>query len=334
MKESDIRPQALFNRYLDLVRRDVALYFTDQSGFIDVACPACGGATVARRFVKDGFGYRECADCFSLYQSPRPSGEALARFYQEAESVHFWGTEFYRETAEARREKLFAPRARDVAALADRHLGAGSLRFLDIGPGYGTFLEEVARLNRFAKVGGVEPAPSLAELCRAKGFEIIEQTVEKLPADCEKADLVTAFEVLEHVSAPREFLAGLRRILAPGGITLLTTLTADGFDIQTLWQHAKGVYPPHHINLLSVAGYERLLADAGFELVEISTPGRLDVDIVRNTLNEFPEIDVPPFLRRIVLGGDEARRAAFQQFLAANSLSSHIRIIAKAKEAP
>ena len=112
MKESDIRPQDLFNRYLELVRHDNETLFADRTGFIDIACPACGGSDIDRRFTKDGFEYCECTDCRSLYQSPRPDENTLARFYREAESVKFWGTEFYRQTAEARREKLFKPRLR------------------------------------------------------------------------------------------------------------------------------------------------------------------------------------------------------------------------------
>mgnify|MGYP002009162255 CR=1 FL=1 len=328
MKEQDIRPQDLFNQYLELVRLDNEAFFADHTNFLECDCPACGSGAVDRRFRKDGFEYRECTDCRSLYQSPRPDAATLARFYRDAESVKFWGTEFYRQTAEARREKLFKPRAHDIASLAEHHLPADpAARFCDIGPGYGTLLEEVAATERFASVRGVEPAPSLAALCRNKGFEITEATAESLPDDTPRADLVTAFEVLEHVPSPLEFMTGVGRLLADGGVALLTTLTADGFDIQTLWSRSKSVYPPHHINLLSVDGYRRLIDRAGLTCLEITTPGKLDVDIVRNILAESPEIEISPFVRRLVMDADEAARAAFQSFLADNRLSSHIRIL-------
>lgn len=328
MKESDIRPQDLFNRYLELVRRDNETLFADRSGFIDIDCPACDGSEIERRFSKDGFKYHECADCHSLYQSPRPDEDTLTRFYKEAESVKFWGTEFYRQTAEARREKLFKPRARDIATLADRYLPKGvEARFCDIGAGYGTLLEEVAATGRFDLVSGVEPAPTLAAICRDKGFEIVEAACEHLPATAPKADFLTAFEVIEHVPSPLIFLRSLKRLMADGGIALLTTLTADGFDIQTLWSHSKAVHPPHHINLLSVEGYRRLVARAGLTGVDITTPGKLDVDIVGNALKENPDIKVSPFIRRLVSESAPDTREAFQTFLAEHRLSSHIRII-------
>jgi len=122
-------------------------------------------------------------------------------------------------------------------------------------------------------------------------------------------------------------MKGVKRLMTDGGIALLTTLTADGFDIQTLWRHSKAVHPPHHINLLSVEGYRRLIERAGLTCVEIATPGKLDVDIVGNTLKENPEIEIAPFFRRLVLESAPNTRQAFQDFLAQHRLSSHIRIL-------
>ena len=47
------------------------------------------------------------------------------------------------------------------------------------------------------------------------------------------------------------------------------------------------VAPPHHINFMSTEGLVILLERAGFEILNIETPGELDVDIVENMLNEF-----------------------------------------------
>lgn len=328
MKEADIRPAALFDRYLQLSRQDAMGLAKDSAGFVDATCPACGGhgPNVLRKWDYD---YRQCTACGSLYLGRRPTAAQLEHFYDTAESVRFWGTDFYKQTAEARREKMFRPRAEQVRALADQLTLPASARFIDIGAGYGIFLEELRALNRFAQVEGIEPAADLAAICRDKGFPIHQARLEDLADGACAADLVSAFEVLEHVLDPLTFLQGVRRILAPGGITVLTTLTADGFDIRSLWDHAKSVYPPHHINLLSVEGYRRLLARAGLELVEITTPGKLDVDIVVNALRDDPTLPVGGFVRHLALQADDQVREAFQTFLQTNLLSSHIRIVAR-----
>lgn len=332
MKESDIRPQALFDRYLELSRQDIDRFFSGHSSLHEVPCPACASEHHEFGLEKLGFRYVTCCDCGSLYASPRPTPEVINTYYRESEAVKFWGTHFFKETAEARRAKMFKPRAQLVGKWADRIGMRQPAIFVDVGSGYGIFLEEVARLGRFAEVVGIEPAPNLADVCREKGFTIIEKPVEDVEIGEVQASFMTAFEVLEHVHNPVGFLRGVQRVLQPDGLLLLTTLTVTGFDIQVLWEHSKSVYPPHHINLLSVSGIEQLVRRVGFELVELTTPGQLDIDIVRNTVNENPSITLGRFIRQLVFEVSDDVREAFQQFLQAHRLSSHIRVIARVPE--
>lgn len=200
---------------------------------------------------------------------------------------------------------------------------------VDIGAGYGTFLEEIASCGLFSQVLGIEPVHRLAEICRAKGFPIIEKGVEAVEPGEVRAGVATSFEVLEHVFDPAEFLRAARRVLRPGGLLVLTTLTSSGFDIQVLWEHARSVHPPLHMNFLSVEGMHRLMARCGFQVADLSTPGRLDVDIVENAIAQTPTLHIPRFVRTLITRG-EAARAEFQAFLQRHQLSSHMRVIARA----
>jgi len=139
MKESEIRPQALFNRYLELSRQDIARFFADQSNFVEVPCPACVSQRNEFGLEKFGFRYVTCLDCGSLYLSPRPTPEMINAYSWESEAVKFWGTHFFKEPAEARREKMFKPRAQLVAEWADRVGIEHSALFVDIGSGYEIF---------------------------------------------------------------------------------------------------------------------------------------------------------------------------------------------------
>lgn len=329
MKENDIRPPELLAQYLELACRDNERFLSDHSAFIDVPCPACGSQQVAPSFVKQGFSYCTCSDCSSLYMTPRPTDEHLNAFMAQAESVKFWSTDFYRQTADARRKMIFQPRAKSIAELAKRLEVADDATFVDIGSGYGILLEEVERLGVFGDVSGIEPSPDLVEDCRAKGFSVREQTLEDAQGAPINASFMTAFEVLEHVNDPLCFLLALKAALRPGGVALLTTLTASGFDIQTLWESSKAVYPPHHINLLSIEGYGKLIERAGLELVEITTPGVLDVDIVRNAFLSNPDLEGNRYAKTIALDASIEQRAAFQTFLKDNMLSSHLRLVVR-----
>lgn len=330
MKESDIRPRKLFNQYLELSREDISLFFSDHSRFKEIPCPACGGEKKLPGLVKHGFKYVQCSDCSSLYLSPRPPAEMYDMYYRKAESVKFWDTHFYKKTAEARRQKIYQPRAAIVAEWAKRFgvkSGDNSL-FVDIGSGYGLFLEEIKYLNLFDRIKGIEPSPNLAQKCRKRGFKVLQKYLENLAGKKLDASFATAVEVLEHVVDPLTFLDSARQILRPEGLIMLTTLTVSGFDIQALWENSKSVYPPHHINMLSVDGLHRLVERSGMELIHFCTPGELDVDIVRNILRENPQIKLSRFASAII-NSSENVRTNFQHFLKQNKLSSHAQVIVR-----
>ncbi len=128
------------------------------------------------------------------------------------------------------------------------------------------------------------------------------------------ATFATAFEVLEHLYRPARFLVSARRLLVPGGILLFTTLTVSGFDIQILWQHPKSVHPPHYLNLLSIDDIRTMVERCGFEVLELATPGGLDVEIVRNTVLENPTIPLSRFERHLVLESGTVVASAFRSF--------------------
>lgn len=333
MKELDIRPPDLFDRFLELSRSDINTFFSDKTTFDSTACPGCGSQDKEDEFSKYGFKYLVCSKCRSLYCSPRPGRAQLEAFYQDSKAVEFWVNHFYARTADARRRIMFGPRAKLALQIAlDRRETPLSPVLVDIGSGYGMLLEEARELGGFGTIVGVEPGKNFAVLCRERGFAVINKYAEELKAEDIQADVATCFEVLEHVHSPRQFLLGIRAGLRPGGRLLLTTLTSSGFDIQVLWKHNKSISPPHHLNFLSVEGMQLLFERSGYRVVKIETPGELDVDIVANAYRENKGIRRSRFVEELVMYSDEKRKAAFQDFLAAHCLSSHMRVIAERVE--
>ena len=330
MKEHEIRPRELFDAYLEVARQDINVFFADQDAFVDVACPACASADASTSFTKHGMRYCICGACESLFMSPRPTREAIDRYYRESASSKFWAERFFPETAEARRVQIFRPRAEMIADLVGR-IDVPSPRVVaDVGAGYGIFLEELERLSVFDEVVAIEPSTDLAQTCIARGFRVIERTVEDVRPEDLRASVMTSFEVLEHLFDPVDFLVSIRRLLAPGGLLVFTTLTSSGWDIQTLWERSKSVSPPHHINLLTTEGLTQLVERAGLELVEMATPGKLDVDIVHNMLSEDPALELPRFAEYVLRRRGPDTWAALQTFLQDHQLSSHVRVVARA----
>ncbi len=326
MKEQDIRPDHLLQRYLELSARDADSCFGSASR-TDIPCVACGSAGAQHEFDKNGFAYARCNTCGTLFQCPRPPIAAFEHFYRNSESSRYWAEVFFPAVAEVRREKIFRPRVQRLTALCAEK-GIAVERLIDVGAGYGIFLDEWRSRFPRSQLLAVEPSEALANECRAKGFDVIEDIVENVQGYGEYADLVVCFEVLEHVYDPLHFVRVLSRLARPGGYVFVSTLGVDGFDIQVLWKRSNSIFPPHHINFLSVAGFEQLFARAGLEGVDVTTPGQLDVDIVCNALGREPALlDGQRFLRHML--SNDARAAAFQQFLAANQLSSHTWVIGR-----
>lgn len=158
---------------------------------------------------------------------------------------------------------------------------------------------------------------------------IIDKGVEEVAPDELQAAVVTSFEVLEHLYSPADFLGHIYEVLLPGGLLIFTTLTISGWDLQVLWDQSKSISPPHHINLLSTEGLEKLVRRVGFWVEEIVTPGKLDVDIVRNMLAENPALSLPRFASYLLRRRDDTTWQAFQEFLQKHRLSSHVRVVAR-----
>jgi len=328
MKEADIRSPELLDRYLSLSAQDAEVFFRDRSSFADILCPGCGCAGSPEAFTKNDFRYVECEACGSLFVSPRPPREALDRYYSASPSASFWADTFFPATAENRRHNIFVPRVEQVQLLlAERGVAVSNI--IDVGAGYGIFLEEFVKRHPGIRAAAVEPGRKLADVCRSKGFETLEQPVEEATSWSGRADLVTCFEVLEHVHSLPEFVASLGRLARHGGCVLATGLGVDGFDIQVLWNRSKSVSPPHHLNFLSVSGFTQLFERLGFTDVEVMTPGRLDVDIVANaTAVGEAAPGVSRFMRLLQKRGETAQ-AELQQFLVRHRLSSHTWILAR-----
>jgi SAM-dependent methyltransferase len=320
MKEAEIRPEKLFADYLALCEQDTHTYFADARRHYG-KCPACD-AMGAPAFSKHGFDYELCSKCYTLFVNPRPPAEAFSKYYMEAPSSKFWATTFYRETAAARREKLWKPKARSVLDTLERY-HAATYAVVDIGGGYGLFAEEMRELSG-QKVTVIEPAPHLAAVCREKTLPVVEKFLEHVgERDLPRGGKAfVSFELFEHLHSPAAFLAHLRELMMVGDLFIFTTLSGAGVDIQALWQDSKSVSPPHHLNFLNPVSIRTLLERLGLQVLEVTTPGKLDVDILVNNQAHIKD----RFWRTFVASASEEAKQQWQNLIAASGWSSHMMV--------
>ena len=322
MKEHEIRPQAIFDEYLRLTEIDTITFFGDAPR-TELPCPACK-CTGIQAFVKSGFTYTECQECFTLYVSPRPVRSAFERYYTDSPSTRFWATTFYKETETARREKIWKPRAELIKSKVARF--SNIVEIVDVGGGYGTFAEEVRRISDY-QVRIIEPSKHLAEVCRRKGFPVIGKFLEKMV----KSDLgegqrcFVSFELFEHLYDPVEFLHCLNDLMHTGDLFIFTTLNGVGVDIQVLWEHSKAVSPPHHLNFFNPLSVRMLLESCGFEPMEITTPGKLDINIIENNIQHVTD----RFWRTFFRISSVTDKRDLQEYVSSHLFSSHMMVVCR-----
>jgi SAM-dependent methyltransferase len=109
-------------------------------------------------------------------------------------------------------------RHRAAYRFAAPHLGGALAIDLGCGTGYGT-AELAAGGARVIGFDRVAPAAR----ARASSARFVRGELERLPFAGGCCAVVTSFQVIEHLADPRAYLAEIVRILAPGGVLLLTT---------------------------------------------------------------------------------------------------------------
>jgi SAM-dependent methyltransferase len=299
-----------------------------KNSFRYVPCPACGSSKSSKIFDKFEQQYENCLECETVYINPRPSPDLLETYYQTSNYYKYWNDVIFPQSEEARREKIFRPRAEKIMEIVNK-MGISSPTLLEVGSGFGTFGEEVKKLGVFQKIVLVEPTPDLAATCRKRGFEVIEKPIEHVDLTPDTVDAVASFEVIEHIFSPKEFVINCARQLNTGGLLILTCPNIKGFDLQVLWNKSDSI-DPEHLNYFHPDSLCRLLTDSGFEIIDVETPGKLDAELVRKkALSGEMDLTENPFLKRVLLNDWEELGFPFQKFLADNKLSSHMWVTAR-----
>ncbi|OGF63355.1 methyltransferase type 11 [Candidatus Giovannonibacteria bacterium RIFCSPHIGHO2_01_FULL_45_33] len=327
MKEEDIRPKKNMLEEKRLRAEDIKHLMERKNEFVKIPCPACESDENRFKFSKEGFNFNECAKCSTLFINPRPTRDMLSEYYTASKSIKYWNDNIFPASENTRREQIFVPRAKKVIELCKK-FGVTTDTIVDIGAGFGTFMEEINKLNVFKRAVVIEPSPDLAETCRRKGLEVIESTIED--AKLSGANVITNFELIEHLFWPKDFLFACSKILSKGGVFILTTPNIKGFDLLTLGELSDNIEGPNHLNYFHPDSLSRLLEVCGFEVVEVLTPGKLDAEIVREKILAGKlDISKSPFLRNTLIDQWETKGEIFQCFLAENNLSSHLWIVTR-----
>jgi 2-polyprenyl-3-methyl-5-hydroxy-6-metoxy-1,4-benzoquinol methylase len=144
-------------------------------------------------------------------------------------------------------------------------------RLLDVGCGIGYFLE-VAK-ERGWEVYGTEYTDEAIEICSKKEISIKKGPLNAQQYKPESFDIITSFEVIEHINNPIQELAHFNKILRKGGLVYLTTPNFNSLLRYWLKDKYNVICYPEHLSYYTPKTLKKLFTISGFKTLKIETTG-------------------------------------------------------------
>lgn len=167
----------------------------------------------------------QCLQCGLVRANPRDDDQTLARIYQNLTDPIYEREE---------RNRKFT--ARDYLRLIQNHVPSDG-RLLDVGCSTGIFLEVLDSTDW--ELYGLEPSQWAVNIAKKRCLRatIIQGSIEHEDLPVEKFDVITLWDVLEHVTSPRRTLLHLHKLLKPGGWLFLNVPNIDSLITKVTGKH-------------------------------------------------------------------------------------------------
>jgi 2-polyprenyl-3-methyl-5-hydroxy-6-metoxy-1,4-benzoquinol methylase len=234
------------------------------AGWIDnPTCLVCGSAQRQPRWPAHGIMLFSCLDCGHHYfeRMPRDLSEVYEgpAYLEQSKDSYLSNVDY--------RLRRFARERLDLLAADKPFIGGQTL--LDVGCGTGWFLR--AAKERGYVVSGFEFSTALARFTAdSVGCSVYHSELNAITA---RFDIVTLFDVIEHVPDPVSTLRALRGALRTGGIALVFCPNFDSLAIRAAGAESNLVMPTRHLSYFTRTSVQRLCELAGMRLLWFRTAG-------------------------------------------------------------
>jgi spore maturation protein CgeB len=229
-------------------------------------CSICLSTVLSPAFICRGYQLAHCGDCGHLFVVDPIPEDVLEKAYDAgyyrttdkiAEGIEATGYSDYLANAETR-QQLFRERFSTVSRFT-----AGPGKLLDYGCAIGLFVKVAAEAGWNAR--GYERSSWAADYGRSQfGLDITVADGRLDPFGANSFNVVTLWDVLEHLQHPRRVLDLLSKWLIPGGLLALNTVNRSSLGARMAGPKWRHLAPPHHLQFYSRRSLARLLAEFGF----------------------------------------------------------------------
>ncbi|MFQ5904654.1 MAG: class I SAM-dependent methyltransferase [Candidatus Binatia bacterium] len=248
------------------------------------ACELCGRNPFEGDYLfsSDGFDLERCPSCGLVATNPRPTREAISRYYPKTYYAYRpdplgWGSQIQGMILEnlggypaaSKRPLMVRIAVRALSALLGSHISyvlpytERKGKLLDIGCGSGHFLSSARSLGW--DTYGVEIDPGAAHLAIENGHTVAVGCGEELDYPGRFFDAVTLLQVLEHCHSPMNALLECRRVIKPTGVLIVSTPNFACGDREMFLDTWRNLDCPNHLFHFTPDTLVPMLANAGFK---------------------------------------------------------------------
>jgi 2-polyprenyl-3-methyl-5-hydroxy-6-metoxy-1,4-benzoquinol methylase len=198
----------------------------------------------------------KCAHCRLVFSKYVPDDNQLQEHYMQYKRNDY-------------RSPITTSRYRELLDAFEPYRSTSKL--LDVGCGIGYFLEEA--IGKKWKVSGTELTNEAVEICRKKGIEMHKGDLKDIELAQAGFDVVTSFEVVEHLTNPAEHIKKISLLLRKGGLLYMTTPNFDSINRRLLKDKWNVIEYPEHLCYFNKTSLHHLLIENGFEKIKLRTEG-------------------------------------------------------------
>jgi len=225
-----------------------------------IRCPLCGSDSTCIIHVRKPFQVVHCNNCSLSYLNPRLKEPVMNRVYGGGKYFSDGDMTGYRDYT-SQEKSLRITFRRFLSELRRRGFASG--RILEVGCGYGYFLDEAR--DFFPYLFGTELSPEAAAHARKlPGIAIHTGDMDSLPAGWDNFDITITINVIEHIYKPLEFIIALKQTLKASGRIVVATPDFGSFWYKILGGNWPSFKIPEHVAFYTGKTLRLLLKKAGF----------------------------------------------------------------------
>jgi 2-polyprenyl-3-methyl-5-hydroxy-6-metoxy-1,4-benzoquinol methylase len=258
-----------------------------------IVCPLCNSTGSTPWALENGYTAVKCEGCGLVYVNPRPP---LQRISEASKTGVHQTNEGSLTVTFSRSEKKIRHYGKVIKTMFATEIArAEPIRWLDVGAGYGEFVEAVlSAMPPGSDVCGIEPMKPKVDSAKARGLPIVDTPLSQLEG---KFDVISLINVFSHIPNFSAFLREVVDHCSPRGILFLET--GNGGDVQRS-QYPDDLYLPDHLVFAGTKHIERFLQKAGFRAVmtreqRIDSASSLAKGVVKNVLKGRPDLAIARF---------------------------------------